>query len=153
MSAADIACPAEESLDHEYPYQSSGDRAFVRKMDGFQSELTQQASQIAAKVSRTGGDPRSFAWYLDADKFFLMSNEHQVMLVDDEGLTVNGTVNATAGNIGGCTIENGTLHVANANSANLHAGQTTTGTLPPGGSGPPRSPGRRSRTTPWHPRT
>ena len=27
----------------------------------------------------------------------------QVMLVDDEGLTVNGTVNATAGNIGGCT--------------------------------------------------
>ena len=132
LSAADIGCPGEESLDHEYPYQSSGDRAFVRKMDGFQSELTQQASQIAAKVSRTGGDPRSFAWYLDADKFFLMSNEHQVMLVDDEGLTVNGTVNATAGNIGGCTIENGTLHVANANIDNLNAGKITTGTLPTG---------------------
>ena len=132
MSAADIGCPGEESLDHEYPYQSSTDRAFVRKMDGFQSELTQQASQIAAKVSRTGGDPRSFAWYLDADKFFLMSNEHQVMLVDDEGLTVNGTVNATAGNIGGCTIENGTLHVANANIDNLNAGKITTGTLPTG---------------------
>ena len=132
LGANDISCPGEESLDHEFPYQSSTERAFVRKMAGFQSELTQQASQIAAKVSRTGGDPHSFAWYLDADKFFLMSNEQQVMLVDDEGLTVNGTINATAGNIGGCTIQNGTLHVANANIDNLNATKITSGTLPTG---------------------
>jgi hypothetical protein len=54
------------------------------------------------------------------------------MLVDDEGLTVNGTINATAGNIGGCTIQNGTLHVANANIDNLNATKITSGTLPTG---------------------
>jgi hypothetical protein len=101
-------------------------------MSGFQSELTQQASQIAAKVSRTGGDPRSFGWYLDADAFTLASDSAYVMIVNDEGLTVNGTVNATAGNIGGCQIQNGTLHVANANIDNLNAGKITAGTLDTG---------------------
>ena len=132
LGASDIGCPGEESLDHEYPYQSSTERAFVRKMSGFQSELTQQASQIAAKVSRTGGDPRSFGWYLDADAFTLASDSAYVMIVNDEGLTVNGTVNATAGNIGGCQIQNGTLHVANANIDNLNAGKITAGTLDTG---------------------
>jgi len=49
--------------------------------------------------------------------------------VDDEGLTVNGTVNATAGNIGGCSIENGVLKIANANIENLNASKITAGTL------------------------
>ncbi len=45
------------------------------------------------------------------------------------GLTIQGTVNATAGNIGGCTIQNGTLKIANANIDNINASKITAGTL------------------------
>jgi len=97
--------------------------------DSRQSELTLQAQQIAAKVSRTGGDPSSFGWYLDADKFELRSNGSVVMLVNANGLSVDGIINALSGNIGGCTIEDGVLKVYNANIENLNASKITSGTL------------------------
>ena len=140
LCRASIAAPADEALDHEYPYIPEAERAFTRRLQNVQSELTLQAQQIAAKVSRTGGDASSFGWYLDADKFQLISNGSVVMLVNRNGLslegdltansgTFNGTVNATAGNIGGCTIQNGVLQVANANIENLSASKITSGTL------------------------
>ena len=126
---ADAGAPEDEELDHEYPYESTADRVYARKLQNMQSELNVQAAQISAKVSRTGGDASSFGWYLDADRFSLYSETAEVMHVDDEGLTVNGTVNATAGNIGGCSIENGVLKIANANIENLNASKITAGTL------------------------
>ena len=140
LCRASIAAPADEALDHEYPYIPEAERAFTRRLQNVQSELTLQAQQIAAKVSRTGGDASSFGWYLDADKFQLISNGSIVMLVNRNGLslegdltansgTFNGTVNANAGSIGGCTIENGVLKVANANIDNLNASKITAGTL------------------------
>ena len=127
--AATVAAPADEAMDHEYPYIPESERIFTRRMQNVQSELTLQAQQIAAKVSRTGGDASSFAWYLDADKFQLVSNGSVVMLVNANGLTVEGVINATSGEIGGCTIENGVLKVANANIDNLNASKITSGTL------------------------
>ncbi|MBQ9662550.1 MAG: hypothetical protein IJV40_05305, partial [Oscillospiraceae bacterium] len=52
-----------------------------------------------------------------------------VMLVNRDGLSVQGVVNATAGNIGGCSIANGVLKIANANIESLNAGKITAGTL------------------------
>ena len=140
LCAASVSAPEDEELDHEYPYIPASERSFSRKIQNVQSELTLQAQQIAAKVSRTGGDASSFGWYLDADKFQLISNGSVVMLVNRNGLslvgdltansgTFNGTVNANAGAIGGCTIENGVLKVANANIDNLNASKITSGTL------------------------
>ena len=129
ICASSISAPADEELDHEYPYIPETERAFTRRLQNVQSELTLQAQQIAAKVSRTGGDASSFGWYLDADKFQLISNGSVVMLVNRNGLSVDGVVNATSGNIGGCTIENGILKVANANIENLNASKITSGTL------------------------
>ena len=129
LFAADASAPEDEELDHEYPYESTADRVYARKLQNMQSELNVQAAQISAKVSRTGGDASSFGWYLDADRFSLYSDTAEVMHVDDEGLTVNGTVNATAGNIGGCSIENGVLKIANANIENLNASKITAGIL------------------------
>ncbi|MBO5570363.1 MAG: hypothetical protein J6A79_15730 [Clostridia bacterium] len=129
LCRASIAAPADEALDHEYPYIPEAERAFTRRLQNVQSELTLQAQQIAAKVSRTGGDASSFGWYLDADKFQLISNGSVVMLVNASGLSVDGVVNATSGNIGGCTIEDGVLKVANANIENLNASKITSGTL------------------------
>ncbi len=126
---ADCAAPEDEELDHEYPYESTADRVYERKLQNMQSELNVQAQAISAKVSRSGGDSRSFGWYLDADRFSLYSDTVEVMHVDDEGLTVRGTITADAGCIGGCDIENGTLKIANANIENLNASKITAGTL------------------------
>ena len=129
LCAASVSAPEDEELDHEYPYIPATERSFTRRIQNVQSELTLQAQQIAAKVSRTGGDPSSFGWYLDADKFELRSNGSVVMLVNSSGLSVDGVVNAASGNIGGCTIEDGVLKVYNANIENLNASKITSGTL------------------------
>lgn len=129
ICALSASAPAAEELDHEYPYIPATERSFTRRLQNVQSELTLQAQQIAARVTRTGGDPASFGWYLDADKFELHSNGSVVMLVNSSGLTVEGVINATSGEIGGCTIENGVLKVANANIDNLNASKITSGTL------------------------
>lgn len=129
LCAASVSAPEDEELDHEYPYIPASERSFTRRIQNVQSELTLQAQQIAAKVSRTGGDPSSFGWYLDADKFELRSNGSVVMLVNASGLSVDGVVNAASGSIGGCTIEDGVLKVYNANIENLNASKITSGTL------------------------
>ena len=140
ICAASVAAPEDEELYHEYPYIPASERSFTRRMQNVQSELTLQAQQIAAKVSRTGGDASSFGWTLDADKFQLVSNGSVVMLVNRNGLTLtgdltaqsgtfNGEVNATSGEIGGCSIQNGVLKIANANIENLNASKITSGTL------------------------
>ena len=129
LCAASVAAPEDEELDHEYPYIPASERSFTRRIQNVQSELTLQAQQIAAKVSRTGGDASSFGWYLDADKFQLVSNGSVVMLVNRDGLSVEGVINATSGEIGGCTIQDGVLKVYNANIENLNASKITSGTL------------------------
>ena len=129
ICAASVAAPEDEELDHEYPYIPASERNFTRRIQNVQSELTLQAQQIAAKVSRTGGDASSFGWYLDADKFQLVSNGSVVMLVNRDGLSVEGVINATSGEIGGCTIQDGVLKVYNANIENLNASKITSGTL------------------------
>ena len=129
LCAASVAAPEDEELDHEYPYIPARERSFTRRIQNVQSELTLQAQQIAAKVSRTGGDASSFGWYLDADKFQLVSNGSVVMLVNRDGLSVEGVINATSGEIGGCTIQDGVLKVYNANIENLNASKITSGTL------------------------
>ena len=129
LCAASVSAPEDEELDHEYPYVPATERSFTRRIQNVQSELTLQAQQIAAKVSRTGGDPSSFGWYLDADKFELRSDGSVVMLVNSSGLTVHGVIDATSGTIGGCTIEDGVLKIYNANIENLNASKITAGTL------------------------
>ncbi len=129
LCAASVSAPEDEELDHEYPYIPASERSFTRRIQNVQSELTLQAQQIAAKVSRTGGDASSFGWYLDADKFQLVSNGSVVMLVNRDGLSVEGVINATSGEIGGCTIQDGVLKVYNANIENLNASKITSGTL------------------------
>lgn len=50
-------------------------------------------------------------------------------LLTAKGANISGTVTATAGTIGGCSIINGTLKVGSANIDNISANQITSGTL------------------------
>jgi len=129
ICAATVSAPQDEALDHEYPYETMQNRKYNRKIRNMESELSIQADAIAARVTKTGGDSSSFGWYLDSDKFQLLSNGSEVMLVNASGLTVRGHIVATAGTIGGCSIENGTLKIQSANIDSINASQITAGTL------------------------
>ena len=129
LYTSNIAAPNSAEIDHEYHFESAETRRFERRLKNMQSELIIQAAQISAKVSSTGGAASSFGWSLDAEGFSLMSESTEVFRADEDGLSIQGTVTATAGSIGGCSIENGTLHIANANIDNINASKINAGTL------------------------
>lgn len=101
---ADLAAPFEEELDHEYPYVPKQERAIRRQMQGIQSEFKVQAEKIAAKVEKTGGDPKSFGWELEAESWTLKSKSKDVLIANEEGITIDGIIRARDGTIGGFDI-------------------------------------------------
>lgn len=103
LHAVDVSAPQDEEIDHEYPFASSSERKIERQLANVKSELSVQADQISAKVDREGGDPSSVSWEMNADQFKILSDGSEVLIIDDNGLTVNGDGNFTgdvhAGNI------------------------------------------------------
>ena len=100
LMATDIEAPADEEIDHEYPYESSSTRSIDRQFSAVESKFTIQSNEIAAKVSETGGDEDSFSWSLVKDSFVLKSKNSEVFRVDKDGAKVSGVITATSGNIG-----------------------------------------------------
>lgn len=94
LHAADVSSPQDEEIDHEYQFTPASERKIERRFADMQSELSVQASEIAAKVNETGGNS-SFGWSLTSSGFRLNSNGSNVMTVDSSGLTVNGNGNFT----------------------------------------------------------
>lgn len=129
-----VSAPWEEELDHEYPYVSKQDRKIRRQLHGLTTELTvqagliqgeitdrineidlleskitQTASSISAKVSKTGGSSSSFGWDLTDSDWTLKANGRTVLKASASGVEITGKITATSGEIGGFTIENGYL--------------------------------------------
>jgi hypothetical protein len=101
---ADISAPAEEELDHEYPYVPKQERTVNRKISQIESEFKVQADKISAKVSKTGGDNKSFGWELDESSWTLKSKNKTVLLATENGVEITGKITATSGKIGGFEI-------------------------------------------------
>ncbi len=100
LYTANISAPGDEELDREFPYKSKFERQLKREFANVQSEFKIQADQIAAKVSSTGGDDRSFGWSLMTDGFVLASGGMNVFEADKDGITVTGQIVAKSGYIG-----------------------------------------------------
>lgn len=93
------------------------------------------SSTIAIGVKKRTSSATSWN---DADNPFYVRKDGYVVMTN---ANVSGTVNATAGNIGGCSISNGVLNIAAANITsgtfdtaripNLSAAKITSGTLDP----------------------
>lgn len=101
---ADIAAPAEEEIDHEYPYVSKQERIVERKIAQVASEFKVQAGEISAKVSKTGGSDESFGWNLDEKSWTLKSKGTDVLRAYEEGVEITGKIVAKSGKIGGFDI-------------------------------------------------
>ena len=125
LMAARIAAPQDNAVDHEYPYKSQTDRKVTRQFaetraslrvnadniaaevlarekgeEEMRATLELHASEIAARVTQTGGDNQSFGWSLTADGFILSSNGQQVFKATKNGVDITGKITATSGFIG-----------------------------------------------------
>lgn len=100
LYTADVSAPGEEEVDHEYPYESYGDRTIVRKFLETRAEFKVQGEEISAKVSEIGGNNKTFGWQLTSDGFVLTSSSKNVFQCDNTGITVTGKIQATSGYIG-----------------------------------------------------
>lgn len=126
---ADISAPEDEEIDHEYPYEPPEDRKVTRDVKGLKaslkitaeaivaetearteadekinSQLSIQADEISAKVSKTGGDASSFGWVLDESSWTIKAGSSTILKATKDGLEVKGKITATSGTIGGFTI-------------------------------------------------
>lgn len=134
LYTANISAPGGEKINYKYEYKSPTIRKAERQYketkanlivvadrisaeveareadaETLRAALNVQAREISAKVSRTGGDAASFGWSLTADGWTLSSGGSAVLQADKDGLQVSGRVTATAGKVGGFTIEDGYL--------------------------------------------
>lgn len=125
LMAARISAPQEKAVDHEYPYKSPTDRKTTRQFAetraslrvnaaSIQAEVTAReasetemrsalelhAQEIAARVTKTGGNSASFGWSLTADGFVLESSGQEVFRATKDGVDITGKITATSGFIG-----------------------------------------------------
>lgn len=123
---SDISAPMSEEIEHEFVVESPTDRAYTRMMstiraslsinasairaevaarteadEQMSSELAVQATQISAKVSKTGGDASSFGWTLTDSSWSVSAGSKEVFRIDADGAHVTGIVTATSGTVGG----------------------------------------------------
>lgn len=155
LYSATIAAPADEEIDHEYPYKSSQQRQIIRQRkqtkanfeilsnkialavsaledadrqlqasiqveadritqevtdrisqnNVLSSQITQQAGEIAAKVSKNGG-AGSFAYSLQDSFMAWYANGSEIVRFDDKGAKIRGQIEALSGKIGGFDIQN-----------------------------------------------
>jgi hypothetical protein len=82
-----------------------------------------QATEIAAKVSSSGGSNSSFGWALTNNAHTWYSNNQEVMRITASGLIVNGEVNANSGTIGGFAIGSSAIY----NNLSKFGGTQTSG--------------------------
>ena len=125
LMSAEIAAPQDEEVDHEYPYEPQQDRVYRREigeakaqirinqesieaevlraseMEGtLSSQISQNSTEINAKVSQTGGNNSSFGWSLLSNKFSLFAGNKEVFKCTSSGVEINGKITATSGYIG-----------------------------------------------------
>ena len=105
LMPAEIAAPQSEEIDHEYPYESMGDREMTRRFTEMESELSIASSEISAKVSKKSPEGQtSFSWNLTDSAWEVKSGSKTIFKVNSSGAQVSGQITATSGQIGGFTI-------------------------------------------------
>lgn len=152
LLTATVAAPEDEEINHEYPYKSKPNKEITREakmlraslaveaaritaevaerksaVETLTSMLEIQATQIQAKVSKTGGDASSFEWNMTDAYMLWKANGRKIFNLDKNGADVYGKITATSGRIGGFDILSNYLSYNNqtwggTNSTGIYAG-------------------------------
>ncbi len=89
---------------HSYQPTPTSQSSVGNRMTTAESSIIQNATDITAKVGKTGGTSSSFGWTLTDSQWTLQSNNETVLKANSSGLEVSGKVTASSGTIGGWTI-------------------------------------------------
>lgn len=127
MSSA-ISASGEEEIDNEYQFKSAEQRKYTRILADVQSELTIQATQIAAKVEQTGGNS-SFSWELKSDYFAVKASGQTMFYVDRSGAQFAGVVKANSIQAGTITIGGQTVNAGYIQGSQIGSGTITGGNI------------------------
>lgn len=144
LMSADVSAPYDEEVDHEFTYEPRATREFKRESaytrarltiaeDNITAEVVRatsseetlsglisiNATNIMAKVSKSGGSSASFGWNLTDSSWSLFSGSKTVLSADSNGLNIEGAITATSGYIG--TSSSGFA----IDSSNIHNGMTS----------------------------
>ena len=131
LMASNISAPVDEEVDEEMEYKESQDRIYSRHFAEIAAEFMIKSDEIEARVTKEGtGD--GFSWSLVYDAFTIKKGSQEVMKVDGDGLTVRGTVYATAGKFEGEIQVGNNFKVDSAGNMSANSA-TLTGTLTIGG--------------------
>lgn len=129
-----LSAPHNEEVDDYTPYKSSEQREIARSFQDVRATLrvtadqiaaevtarenavteivaalTLQAGQIEAKVSREGGDNKSFGWKMLDDSQTWYANGSEIVRFDQNGAVIRGRIEALSGKIGGFDIKSDCL--------------------------------------------
>ena len=129
-TTSDLEAPSNEEIEHEFQIQSPTNRQYERFTRSVRSSLTITAAKIAAeveareaadtairatlsvqadaieaRVTKEGGDGKSFGWKLLDDSWTVSGNGKNIFTVDRNGARVEGEIRATSGKIGGFDIQ------------------------------------------------
>ena len=100
---ANVKAPTDEEINHEYEFESSEDRAFVRKLNNAVARLNFYADSIEAKVDKVS-EGTTFGWRLDDDSWDVFNQNGTLFSIDNSGAYIKGEVQASSGKIGGFNI-------------------------------------------------
>ena len=134
LMSANIGAPKKNESSHEYKYESAADRNYRRQLANIHADLIIKASQIEAKVSKTGGTEESFSWELESDHFVIKASGTPMLYIDSSGSQFTGKVRANqieAGSItiAGQTIQAGYIQGSQIGSATISGGNIGGGTV------------------------
>lgn len=129
-TTSDLEAPSNEEIEHEFQIQSPTNRQYERFTRSVRSSLTITATKIAAeveareeadtairatlsvqadaieaRVTKEGGNSKSFGWKLLNDSWTVSGNGKNIFTVDRNGARVEGEIRATSGKIGGLDIQ------------------------------------------------
>lgn len=132
LMKANVGAPTDEEINHEYQFESPQRREYTRLLGEVKASilveagridlltsrttaaeesisfLSVQADEISAEVSTKlaaeGGEAQKVSWSLLSTEFAVKANDRKVFSVTKDGATIEGTVRATDGVIGGFVI-------------------------------------------------
>lgn len=129
-TTSDLEAPSNEEIEHEFQIQSPTNRQYERFTRSVRSSLSISATKIAAevearkeadtairatlsvqadaieaRVTKEGGNSKSFGWKLLDNSWAVSGNGKNIFTVDRNGAKVEGEIRATSGKIGGLDIQ------------------------------------------------
>lgn len=125
LMTSDLSAPTDDEIEHEFNVETATDRQYTRFVQAtkaslkltnnaieaevaartaseteIRATLAIHATEISARVTKTGGSNSSFGWTLESDHWSVYSNSQEVFRITSSGASVKGQIKATSGFIG-----------------------------------------------------